>query len=192
MSLSFVLIVIKLSQIEYELKTIIMKKLIFGLVILGLAFQTYAQEIKTENLSEVVIWATNYKYLSKTGIENASVPVTLLEQKVASYDIKTSEFYNDEYDSYVVSFYIPEGKILAAYDKNGKIIRTAEKFTNVKLPDEVLTSVAKQYPNWVFEKDVYLVSYHDINGKITKKYKITLGNGDKRIKVKVDAEGNIL
>lgn len=169
-----------------------MKKLIFSLVILGLAIQAYGQEIKTEKLSEVVISATNYKYLSKTGLENASVSVAMLEQKVASYDLKNSEFYNDEYDSYVISFYIPEGKILAAYDKNGKILRTVEKFKNVKLPKEVQMSVAKQYPNWRFEKDIYLVNYHDSSNKITKKYKITLVNGDKRIKVKVDADGTIL
>lgn len=170
-----------------------MKKLIFGFVILGFVFNTYAQKIKTEELSEVVIAATNYKYLNKTGIENASVPVTLLEQKVASYDITSSEFYNDEYDSYVVSFYIPEGKILAAYDKDGTILRTIERFKNIKLPREVLNSVAKQYPNWIFDKNHYIVNYYDSSsGNITKKYKITLKNGKKSIRVKVDAEGNIL
>lgn len=169
-----------------------MKKLIFGLIILGLTIQTYAQEIRTEKLSEVVISATNYKYLNKVGLENASIPVALLEQKVASYDIKNSDFYNDEYDSYVVSFYIPEGSILAAYDKEGKILRTAERFKDVALPKEVYTKVAKQYPNWIFDKDLYLVNYYDSSGNITKKYKITLVNGDKKIKVKCDSEGNFL
>ncbi len=170
-----------------------MKKLIFGLVILGLTIQAYAQEIQTEKLSEVVIAATNYKYLSKTGLEDAHVPVALLRQEVASFDLKNADFYNDEYDSYVVSFYIPEGKILAAYDKDGTILRTVERFKDVTLPKEVYTSIAKQYPNWRFEKDVYLVNYHDSSsGSITKKYKITLVNGNKRIKVKCDAEGNFL
>ncbi|RXP63583.1 nicotinate-nucleotide adenylyltransferase [Lutibacter sp. HS1-25] len=169
-----------------------MKKLIFGLIILGLTIHTYAQEIKTIELSEVVISATNYKYLNKTGLENASIPVALLEQKVASYDIASSEFYDDEYDSYIISFYIPEGSILATYDKEGTILRTAERFKDVTLPIEVRNSIAKQYPNWSFEKDLYLVNYYDKSGNITKKYKITLINGDKRIKVKCDAEGNIL
>lgn len=170
-----------------------MKKLIFGLIILGLTIQTYGQ-IRTEHLSEVVISATNYKYLNKVGLENASVPVALLEQKVATYDLKSSEFYNDEYDSYFISFFIPEGKILAAYNKEGEIIRTAERFKNIQLPKEVYRKVAKQYPNWIFEKDVYLVNYYDgeDSGTITKKYKITLKNGDKRIRIKCDAEGNIL
>lgn len=168
-----------------------MKKIILSLIILGLAFQGYSQKIKTEELSEVVIAATNYKYLSATGLENASIPVALLEQKIASYNLKDSDVYNDEYDSYVVSFFIPEGKVLAAYDKDGTIIRTVERFENVNLPREVLYKIAEQYPNWTITGDAYLVNYHNHRG-INKKYKITLKNGEKHIKVKCDPEGNFL
>lgn len=170
-----------------------MKKLILGLLIFGLAIQSFAQ-IKTEKLSEVVISATNYKYLNKVGLTNASIPVELLESKVASFDLKNSEFYSDDYDLYEISFFIPDGHILAAYNSDGVIIRSVEKFKDVTLPREVIESVAKQYPNWTFKKDVYLVSYYDNNegGKITKKYKITLENGNKRIKVKVDEKGNFI
>lgn len=167
-----------------------MKKLLIGLLVFGFAFQSFAQ-IRTEKLSEVVISATNYKYLNKVGLENADVDVALLEQKVASFDLKNAEFYSDEYDTYNVDFYIPDGRILAAYDNDGNLLRTVEKFTDVTLPREVIESVAKQYPNWTFKKDVYLVSYHE-SGKITKKYKITLENGDQRIRIKTDAEGNFL
>ena len=52
-----------------------------GILIFGLAIQTFAQ-VRTEKLSEVVIAATNYKYLNKTGLENASIPVSLLEQSL--------------------------------------------------------------------------------------------------------------
>jgi len=46
-----------------------MKKIIIGLIVLGFAIQTQAQVItKVEELSEVVIAATNYKYLSATGL----------------------------------------------------------------------------------------------------------------------------
>ena len=169
-----------------------MKKLIIGLLILGVTFQSFAQiKIKTEELSEVVISATNYKYLTKVGLENASVPVALLEEKVAKFDLKNSEFYQDDYDIYEISFYIPEGNILAAYDRDGNILRTVERFKNVKLPDAVINSVSKTYPNWSFAKDTYLVNYHE-SGKIIKKYKITLKNQGKKVKVKTDAEGNFI
>jgi len=170
-----------------------MKKLIIGLLIFGFAFQSFAQ-IKTEKLSEVVISATNYKYLNKVGLTNASISVELLQSKVAAFDLKNSEYYSDDYSLYEISFFIPDGHILAAYNRDGDIIRTVEKFKDVTLPRAVIESVARQYPNWVFKKDVYLVSYYDNNEseKITKKYKITLENGDKRIKVKVDEKGIFL
>ena len=168
-----------------------MKKIIIGLLVFGFAFQSFAQ-IRTEKLSEVVISATNYKYLNKVGLENVDVDVTLLQQKVASFDLKNAEFYRDDYDTYSVDFFIPDGHILAAYDKDGNILRTVEKFKDVALPREVIESIAKQYPNWTFKKDSYLVNYHDATGNITKKYKITLENEDKRMKIKTDAEGNFL
>ena len=170
-----------------------MKKIIFGLIIFGLTVQTYGQ-IKTEELSEVVISATNYKYLNKVGLENASVPVALLEQKVATFNVKDADFYTDEYSTYEVTFYIPDAYILASYDGHGKILRTVERFKNTALPRPVIESVARTYPGWTFAKDVYLVNYHDAGdtGKITKKYKIVLKKGDDRIRVKCDEKGNFL
>lgn len=169
-----------------------MKKIIFGLLFIGLTIQSFAQIIVT--LPEIEITATNYKYLSKAGFENASLPVEMLERKVATFDLKNAEFYSDEYDTYEVSFYLPEGYVLASYDKDGNILRTAERFKNVKLPRAVIESVAKTYPDWVFTKDIYLVNYHErgTTGKITKKYKITLENNDQKIRVKVDENGNFL
>jgi hypothetical protein len=169
-----------------------MKKFIIGLIVLGLTIQTFGQVTKVENLKEIVLSATNYKYLNKVGLENASIPVTLLEQKVANFDLKNAEFYRDEYEFYEVSFYIPEGKILAAYDGDGKILRTVERFKNIALPRPVMESIAKTYPNWTLVKDVYLVNYHDTYGQITKKYKVTLENRDKRIRVKIGENGDFL
>jgi hypothetical protein len=170
-----------------------MKKIIFGLIIFGLTIQTYGQ-IKTEELSEVVISATNYKYLNKVGLENVSVPVALLESKVATFNVKDADFYEDEYSTYEVSFYIPDAYILASYDGDGNVLRTIERFKDVALPRNIIESVARTYPNWTFAKDIYLVNYHDTGdtGKIKKQYKIVLKNGDQRIKVKCDEEGNFL
>lgn len=165
-----------------------MKKLFIGLIILGFAIQAQAQ---VEELTEVVVSAKNYKYLTKVGLENASVPVSLLEEKVASFDLKSADFYNDEEEAYVVSFYIPQGKILALYDSEGEIVKTVERFNNVKMPKEVIETIAKRYPNWSFDKDSYLVNYYD-SGKISKRYKVTLKNGKEKIRVKIDADGNFL
>jgi rRNA-processing protein FCF1 len=168
-----------------------MKKLIFGLFIFGLTIQAFAQVTKIEKLSEVVIVATNYKYLNEVDARDAAIPVEVLQRKVAAFDVKNSEFYEDEYESYFISFYIPEGKILAAYDKDGKIIRTVEKFKNIKLPIAVTKAVAKRFPGWIINEDVYKVNYHHEDG-VTKQYKLRLKNGDKSIKVKTDDDGNFL
>ncbi len=168
-----------------------MKKLIIGLFVLGLMTQGFAQITKVEQLSEVVVVAVNYKYLNQVDSQEAAVPVELLQRKVATYDLKSQDFYDDDFEFYTVSFFIPEGKIVAAYDSNGKILRTIERYKDIALPMDITMAVAKRFPGWSITKDVYLINYHEAKG-VTKKYKLTLENGDKRLKVKVDSEGNFM
>jgi len=117
-----------------------MKKIIIGLFILGFTSHAFAQ--KTEQLSEVFISATNYKYLSEVDSKETPVSIKLLQQKVATHNLKSTDFYEDEYNLYYVTFYIPQGKILAAYDSDGNILRTVEKFKGNKtnLPSSVYES----------------------------------------------------
>lgn len=168
-----------------------MKKIIFGIFIFGLTSQGFSQIVKTEQLSEVVVTAVNYKYLNATTNEEEALPVKMLEQKAASYNIKESDLYSDEYDFYTVSFFIPEGKIVAVYNADGQITRTIEKFKNVKLPNTVSKAVMDRFPKWQVESDVYLVSYTEEKGA-KKTYKLKLMNGDERMKVKVDETGTFL
>ncbi|MFM1878103.1 MAG: hypothetical protein RLZZ241_969, partial [Bacteroidota bacterium] len=162
-----------------------MKKFVLILFSLGLMIPARAQIVRTEQLSEVTVYATNYKYLNSVGnAEPAAIPVSMLERKVAAFNLMDSDFYNDEYDYYQISFYIPEGKILAAYDANGKIIRTVERFEQVALPVSVRDAVAKRFPGWTVSKDVYAVTYHEEKGT-QKRYKLVLINGDKKLRVKL-------
>jgi len=110
---------------------------------------------------------------------------------VAKYDIKSFELYEDGSDFYRIYFYIPDGMIVAAYDRNGKILYTIEKFKDIALPYSVSSSVAERFPGWNIAKDVYKVSY--TADKATKKsYKLVLKNGKKTIRIKVDEDGVIL
>ncbi|MGB5364027.1 MAG: nicotinate-nucleotide adenylyltransferase [Aureibaculum sp.] len=168
-----------------------MKKLIIGLFVLGLMTQGFAQITKVEQLSEVVVVAVNYKYLNQVDSQEAAVPVELLQRKVATYDLKSQDFYDDDFEFYTVSFFIPEGKIVAAYDSTGKILRTIERYKDIALPMDITMAVTKRFPGWSITKDVYLINYHEAKG-VNKKYKLTLENGDKRLKVKVDSEGNFM
>lgn len=165
-----------------------MKKLLLTLFVVGFTFQGFAQ---ITELPEIKLVAVNYKYLDAAGDEDAAMSVKQLQQQVAEYDIKKADFYTDEYDLYSVSFFIPEGKILASYDRDGNLLRTAEKFKNVALPQAVRDAVAERFPNWSITGDVYLVNYYGEND-VKKRYKILLENGDKRMKIKTDDKGNFL
>ncbi len=168
-----------------------MKKVILGLLALGLAIPAFTQDVKVEELTEVVIRPMNFKYLNATDAREAAVPVRLLERAVASYDVTEADFYMDDFDFYTVSFYIPDGKIVAEYDANGKILRTIEKFKNIALPNDVKTALLERFPNWTVSKDVYRVTYTDENGA-KKIYKLLLVNGDKKMRVKMDPAGEFL
>jgi hypothetical protein len=166
-----------------------MKKVILALFALGIAFPSFAQVV---TLPEVEVSAKNYKYLDDVKSTSSAQTVQNLERYATSFDVRSSEYYEDEYDNYFISFYIPNGKILAAYDKEGNLLRTVEKYENIKLPLVIAQSVAKNYPGWKITKNAYLVNYHDKMGVTKKEYKIVLEKGDEGMRIKTDENGNIL
>mgnify|MGYP001818545389 FL=1 len=168
-----------------------MKKFILSLLVIGLTSQVYSQITKVEELSEVVVTAVNYKYLNQTDNKEAAVPVQMLQRKVAAYDVTTKDYYQDDYEYYTVEFYIPDGKIVAAYDPDGKILRTIEKFNNIKLPTAVSEALLDRFPNWTVSSDVYRVTYTEKMGA-KKVYKLKLENGDKEMKIKMNEDGEFL
>ena len=168
-----------------------MKKFILSLLAIGLVSQVYSQITKVEELSEVVVTAVNYKYLNQTDNKVAAVPVQMLQRKVAAYDVTTKDYYQDDYEYYTVEFYIPDGKIVAAYDADGKILRTIEKFKDIKLPDAVSKALLERFPNWDIVSDVYRVTYTDKMGA-KKQFKLKLQNGERTMKVKMNEDGEFL
>ncbi len=160
-----------------------------GLLVFGFTTQfMFSQVIE---LSEVRV-DVNYKYLDAITSEQVALPVEMLEEEVAFYNIKESAVYNDEYDTFQVSFVIPEGKIVAAYDKDGEITRTIERFKNIELPRSVIESVASRYPNWRIVEDTYKVDYYGKSGIAKKQYKIKLKKENKTRTVKVNENGEFL
>jgi hypothetical protein len=172
-------------------KSKIMKKFIIGLFVIGLTSQVFAQVPKVEKLSEVVVTAVNYKYLNALDSKEVAIPVKMMERKAAAYNVQDSEYYSDDYAFYTVSFYVPEGKIVAAYNAEGEIVRTIERFENVRLPNAVRDAVAERFPKWAIVKDVYRVTYVQDKGA-NKSYKLKLKNGGKTMRVKIDDTGEFL
>ncbi len=168
-----------------------MKKFIVGLLVLGLTSQVFAQVTEVEQLSEVVVTAVNYKYLNAVDNSEAAIPVQMLERKVAAFNVQEQDYYIDDYDYYTVSFFIPDGKIVAVYDADGKVMRTIEKFEDIKLPAALNKALAERFPNWEVVSDVYRVTYSDKKGA-KKSYKLKLQNGDKVMRVKMTDEGEFL
>ncbi len=158
------------------------------LSLLGLANNSFSQI----TLPEVRVLSLNYKYLKSVYDSTAAQPVKLLERRAASFDLKNSEFYEEEYDNYFISFFLPEGQILAFYDNTGKMIHSAEKFKNVALPRLVQVAVANKYPGWAVSKDIYLVNYVSDGNESKKIYKLILENGSKRIRTKLSDKGEFL
>lgn len=166
----------------------IMKKIVIGLFVLGLTSHIYAQDpVLTEQLPEVVV-VHNYKYLNSAKTEEVAIPVEQLQLKVSDFNVKDLDIYSDENELYDVYFIIPEGKVLASYNSDGDLLRTIERYKNIDLPTSIKLSIAERFPNWSISKNLYLVNYFE-SGTMKKLYKLTLKNGDQRIKVKLNENG---
>lgn len=167
-----------------------MKWTLFFLLFLIPVFQLLSQEVHTEELSEVVVMPVNYKYLDQVSDKSVALPVRQLEKEAANFDIRSKDIYQDDYSLYTVSFYIPDGKLVAVYNHEGRIIRTIEKFKNIDIPRSVVRSLKNHYPDWKMISDVYKVTYNETQGAY-KRYKIKLKKGEKVINVKMSETGEI-
>lgn len=166
---------------------------ILGIFVAGFPIESVAQE-QAQSLPEIIVPARNYKYLRSVDNKELAQPVKVLERKAAVYNVKSSEYYEEDYDVYFVSFYLPEGYILAEYDATGKLIRTVERFKNVALPQAVRNAVGSKYPDWKITNDFYMVKYQDTVGaqESRKNYKLLLENGDKRLHVLTNGNGELI
>ncbi|WP_299111321.1 nicotinate-nucleotide adenylyltransferase [uncultured Winogradskyella sp.] len=166
-----------------------MKNLFLFLVVCAFTTPIFAQIVE---LDTVVVRPIKYKYIYEVVDEDIDQSVKDLQIKLAKFDVTKEEYYSDEYDSYNVSFYIPKGYAVATYDEDGQLLRTIERYKNVKLPLAVIEAVAERFPNWSIDKDIYKVSYSEPKWESKKTYKLKLTNGEKTIRVKTDQDGNFL
>lgn len=173
-----------------------MKNFVIGLFVLGLTNQAIAQTVqeeqfKTIELSEVNIMALNSTYINKVIDKNAAQPVQQLERKAAAFNILVSDIYSKEFDSYEVKFENEKGRITATYDIDGEIMRSYEKFKDIKLPRSVAETVVQKFPGWAIVNTTYLVNYR-LNRDLSREYKIFLEKGNEKMVVKTDEVGNFL
>ena len=166
-----------------------MKNLFLFLLVCWLTTPLFAQIVE---LDTVVIRPIKYKYIYEVVEDDIDQSVKDLQIKLGKFDVTKEEYYDDEYDDYRVSFYIPKGYAVVTYDKDGKLLRTIERYKNVKLPLAVSAALLERFPNWTVDKDIYKVSYSEPEWESKKTYKLKLTNGKKTIRVKTDQYGNFL
>ena len=174
-----------------------MKNLIISLIITGLTTVGFAQVSSNEfevELEEVEVVGVNFNYLNAIGYMDAAVPVKLLAQKVASFDLEYSNCLKADYEKqeFHVLYKIPQGEILVVYDKEGEIIRTSEKFKDISLPLAVSNAIVNKYPGWKISNDIYSVTYVK-NAELNKIYKLFIEktNIGKRV-IMIDENGKFI
>lgn len=171
-----------------------MKKMVIGLMILGLAGLGYSQELDKEMeevvLKEVVVKPFNRTYFATVKQNTKSGRVLVLERKAAYYNIEHSPKFAPGADlEYRVHFEQLDGRILAIFDSVGKILNTFEQYEDIVVPDEVVNYLYREYPDWTVDGNTYVVNY--THNKAAKKiFNIDISKEEKRKRIKLDHMGN--
>ena len=166
-----------------------MKKLLSVVFTLSSLSLIYSQTVE---LPETVI-TVNSDYMNSVEYENNCSYVNKLEKALLEYkSSQLSELYDTKNDIYNVTFQIPEGQIVASFNKDGKIIKTFEKYNNIRLPHIVLQAIAEKYPQSSIVEDVYVVKFHCDEDALEQVYKIKIKNNDSIITVKTNKKGEFI
>ncbi len=170
-----------------------MRLAITGLLLLGLASLSYAQEDESSNieLEGVVLTSANADYLFRMQDPNTPDPVKSLEAEAAAYDVSSSPVFDELHEAYKVFFRNSQGRIVATFDHEGRILKAFEKFRNLQLPTEVSEAVATTFPGWRIDHDVYLASYFR-DKDVEKIYLLEISLGNQKKRIKSDPLGNLL
>ncbi len=171
-----------------------MKNLVIGLFVLGLTSLGFSQntnsEVEEVQLEGVVVSNVNLNYLEKVQDKTLSDHVIFLENEASVFDVKGLVEFDGRKESFQVLFKGSHGYIIADYDSNGKILKTSERYKDVKLPKNTIKSVLRQYPNSNFLKVVYTVDYDD-QKNVEKTYKIRIMNDGRKRNLKISSGGNL-
>ncbi len=162
-----------------------MKKFVLSIVFAGCAALGYSQILEplTEvKLDEVTVIHSNYYQSVTKGVSSPSV--LKLESEVACYDITKSPEWNSKFDSFEVTFEQPNGNILATFDKEGKVVRTSERFNDITFPQDIRDEIYGQYPGWIADRNSYMVSYNVLGG-MKRTYKVELHKDKVRKRLKI-------
>lgn len=120
--------------------------------------------------------------------KNPDQGVVALESKFIGYNLGKDY---EGYDKYLVVLESDRGVLTASYNQNGKLINVVEKYSDVRLPSEIIFAIYKAYPGWQIQKDKY--EYSQSEGNVTKKeYSLKLKKDKETKHVVISPKGTII
>ncbi|HTG66018.1 MAG TPA: hypothetical protein VL859_06565 [Flavobacterium sp.] len=170
-----------------------MKTFITTLLFLGLALSSYSQEknegpMEIKELPTVVIKRIGNDFSTYIPDQNPDINVRTLQEKFVAYDVGRNLEGNE---TYLVIMNHDKNSLVATYDEKGKLTRVVENYEKVKLPNDVIYSVYKTYPEWNIVNDKFL--YTQVKGNVIKKqYDLKIQKGKEILKLKVHPDGTIM
>jgi hypothetical protein len=174
-----------------------MKTFIITLLFLGLALSSYSQDkmmkdgegpIKAEELPAIVIKRAGTDFSVYIPSGNTDSDVKALEQKFVAYDIGKDY---EGFENYLLIMDTKDGSLNATYNENGKLVRVVENYKNVKLPNEVVFSIYRTYPEWKIVNDKFLYTQEE-GDIINNLYNLKLEKGKQTLRIKIRANGEII
>lgn len=171
-----------------------MKNFVIGVFVFGLTSLGFSQDINGEDkivqLEGVVVTNVNLNYLEKFLDKTLSDNVVSLEMEASVFNVKEVAEFDGRKESYQVKFKATKEYIIADYDRDGKILKTKERYQDINLPKDLIKEVLRQYPNSNFLKVVYTVDYDDQNTP-EKIYKIQILNDGKKKNLAINPDRNL-
>ncbi|MDT0688817.1 hypothetical protein RM549_03425 [Salegentibacter sp. F188] len=172
-----------------------MKTLIFNLVLFVWAGAVSAQGIVELN-ETTVSFAPNASHITNSGNKyfyNVSEtytgefekdPLAFMEKNF-DVDRFILELKDKDMDSYQVSFVTLKGFLKVDFDREGKVVKTYQRFRNIKLPNALSHEIYRDYKGWNILRNLYVAKGR--NGNIDKEfYRLKLENGNKIQNIKID------
>ena len=145
-------------------------------------------KLKKENVPTIVLESIDEDFPGLILEAIRAIPIVYVEDDVI---INKNFNIDKDYDTYEIDLRTNNRTIIAMYDKSGKLLSTVERAKSELLPIAVQMSIVKAYPGWIIFKDSYLM-VHFKDHKTKERYKLTLQNGPKKVKVYMDKNGVIL
>lgn len=142
---------------------------------------------------KTVVKAINATYLNTVSVSESAKRVKSLEDIVSRYDIRQQPVFQDKLELYEINFRQGKygDKITAVFNKDGKLIKSYERFKNIAPANNILKAISAKYPGATIKTNTYKVLY-EVNGKILKTYKVKIAhNGIEKV-LKMNVNGQFI